>query len=57
MNIVSAQYVVDDEGNNASIQVTDDKGNIHFAPVNGATWLNGELNAWVAAGNKILAAA
>lgn len=57
MNIVSAQYAVDEDGNNASIQVTDDKGNISFAPVNGTTWLNGELNAWVAAGNKIQAAA
>lgn len=60
MNIQSAQYVNDQNGDQVSIQVTyeDDAGDEQQtnAPIGGATWVNAELNTWVAKGGKIQAA-
>ena len=57
MNIQSAQYIADEDGNNVAIKVVDDEGVERSAPVNGVTWINTDLGKWLAKpGNAIEAA-
>jgi hypothetical protein len=55
MQIESAQYIVDANGNNLAVDITHDDGQVCSCPVDGTTWINGELNAFVAAGGVIAA--
>lgn len=56
MNIESAKYQKDENGELSSILIVHDSDQQCAAPFNGMTWVNTALNAWIALGNQIEAA-
>lgn len=53
MNIKSVEFALDGSGNKLSLQVLDEDGDTHFAPIDGVTAVNQAIDAWIAEGNAV----
>lgn len=56
MQIESAQYIADETDTDVSIEIKHDSGQVCNCPIGGSTWINSELDRWIASGNSIVAA-